>query len=248
MEVIEIFDEKIKIRVSLFIKETIDRDAKAFNFVKENGEANCNSFLNKLIPNLLKLNKSRREAAEKEKVNATLRYLSYDSLCFGDRDNDKLTQTLWIRPSTENLAVFDEIADSETRITGQDLSSYIRNMLDEYANLLEFKREQIVFLEEGRLAISARESGRILKFRYENELKRTYVFACVYSYLNDQGNYLLCYDMERKIICRYQLCEIRTLHLIKEKYKPSEILAELCKKYEAKALWLDDEIIECEGA
>ena len=61
---IKIFDEKFKIRVSLFIKETIDRDAKAFNFVKENGEANYNLFLNKLIPNLVKLNKDRREKAE----------------------------------------------------------------------------------------------------------------------------------------------------------------------------------------
>lgn len=243
---VEIFDEKFKIRVSLFIKETIDHDAKAFNFVKESGDANCNLFLNKLIPNLLKLNKSRREAAEKEKVDTTLRYLSYDSLCFGDRDSEKLKQTLWIRPSSENLAIFDEIAESETRITGQDLSSYIRNMLDEYTNLLEFKREQIVFMEEGKLAISARDSGRILKFRYENELKRTYVFACVYSYLNEHGNYLLCYDFERKIICRYQLSEIRALHLIKEKYKPSENLVSLCQKYEAEALWLNDEIIEWE--
>ena len=70
---VEIFDEKFKIRVSLFIKETIDRDAKAFNFVKDGGDANYNLFLNKLIPNLLKLNKSRREAAEKERIDATLR-------------------------------------------------------------------------------------------------------------------------------------------------------------------------------
>ncbi len=176
-----------------------------------------------------------------------MRYISYDSLCFGDRDNDKLRQNLWIRPSSENLAIFDEIAESETRITGQDLSSYLRNMLDEYTNLLEFKREQIVFMEEGRLAILARDSGRILKFRYENEIKRTYVFACVYSYLNEHGNYLLCFDLGRRIICRYQLSEIRALHIIKEKYQPSEKLVSLCKRYEAEALWLDDEIIEWEG-
>ena len=243
---IDIFDEKFKIRVSLFIKETIDHDAKAFNFVKENGEANYNLFLNKLIPNLFKLNKRRRETAEKEKIDITLRYISYDLLSFGDLDNDKLKQTLWIRPSSENIALFDEIAENETKITKQDLSTYIRNMLDEYANLLEFKREQIVFMEEGHLALLARDSKRILKFRYENELKRTYVFACVYSYLKDHGNFLLCYDIERKIICRYQLSEIRALHLIKEKYNPSEKVASLCQKYDCEALWLDDEVIEGE--
>ena len=119
-------------------------------------------------------------------------------------------------------------------------------MLDEYVNLLEFKREQIVFMEEAKLALLAQQTGRILKFRYENELKHAYVFACVYSYLNEHANYLLCYDIKREIICRYQLSEIRALHLIKEKYKPNELVASLCKKYEDDALWLDDEVIECE--
>ena len=242
----KIFDEKFKIRVSLFIKETIDRDAKAFNFVKNNGEANYNLFLNKLIPNLVKLNKERREKAEVEKNEIPLRYLAFDLLPFGNSDSDKLKQTLWIRPSDGNRALFDEISENETKITRQDLSSYIRGLLDEYANLLEFKRERIVFMDEAELAMLARDSKRILKFRYENELKRTYVFACVFSYLNEHGNYLLCYDIETKIICRYQLCEIRALHLIKDTYKPSEKLYSMCQKYDSEALWLDDEIIEWE--
>ena len=57
---IEIFDEKFKIRVSDFLRQTLELDAIAFNFVKSNGEGNLNAYLNKLIPNLLKLKKERR--------------------------------------------------------------------------------------------------------------------------------------------------------------------------------------------
>ena len=53
-------------------------------------------------------------------------------------------------------------------------------------------------------------------------------------------------DIERKIICRYQISEIYALHLLDKKYKPSETLQNACKKYENDALWVDDEIIEWE--
>ena len=58
--VIKIFDEKFKIRVSLFIRQILEFDAISLGFVKNNGEANINAFLNKLIPNLLKLKKEQR--------------------------------------------------------------------------------------------------------------------------------------------------------------------------------------------
>ena len=260
-EVVEIFDEKFKIRVSDFLKETLDLDAKAFNFVKENGEANFNLFLNKLIPNLLELKKERRtkilyyaknalklEEDDLTKTEEIINGLNsiYDEIYFTDAELDKLNQVVWIRPTDITLPVFDEIMESETEITGLDASSYIRNMLNEFSRFPRYKKEQITFSKECELTCLARESGRVLKFRYDGELKRAYVFACVYDYLASQGNYILCYDIERKIICRYQISEIYALHLLDKKYKPSEALQNACKKYENDALWVDDEIIEWE--
>ena len=259
---IEIFDEKFKIRVSDFLKETLDLDAKSFGFVKENGEANFNLFLNKLIPNLLELKKERRtkilgyainsfkiDKNDYSKAEDIINGLNsiYDEIYFTDAELDKLNQVLWIRPTKENLAVFDEIMENETDITGLDASSYIRNMLNEFSRFPRYKKEQITFSKECELACLARESERILKFRYDGELKRAYVFACVYDYLSNQGNYILCYDIERGIICRYQISEIYALHLLDKKYKASEALKVECTHYENEALWLDDEVIEWEG-
>ena len=258
---VKIFDEKFKIRVSDFLKETLDLDAKAFGFVKENGDANFNLFLNKLVPNLLKLKKDRRAKILKYAIDtfrideydfsgaeAIINGLNsiYDEIYFTDAELDKLNQVLWIRPTNDNLAVFDEIMESETEITGLDTSAYIRNMLNEFSRFPMYKKEQITFSKECELTCSARESGRILKFRYDGKLKRAFVFACVYDYLVVQGNFILCYDIERKIICRYQISEIYALHLLDKKYKPSETLKNACKKYENDALWVDDEIIEWE--
>lgn len=260
-EVSKIFDEKFKIRVSDFLKESLDLDAKSFGFVKENGEANFNLFLNKLIPNLLELKKERRAKILNYAINAfeiegndysraedIINGLNsiYDEIYFTDAELDKLNQVVWIRPTKETIAVFDEIMESETEITGLDTSSYIRNMLNEFSRFPRYKKEQITFSKECELTCLARESGRVLKFRYDGELKRAYVFACVYDYLAIQGNYILCYDIERKIICRYQISEIYALHLLDKKYKPSEALQYMCKKYENDALWVDDTIIECE--
>ena len=59
--VINILDEKIKIRISKFLRHEIEECDYDFYFIKQDDEPNLNAFLNKLIPNLLKLKKLRRE-------------------------------------------------------------------------------------------------------------------------------------------------------------------------------------------
>lgn len=259
---IEIFDEKFKIRVSDFLRQTLELDAVAFNFTKSNGEGNLNAYLNKLIPNLLKLKKERRleilnyakqelgiedaETADAENIINGLNSI-FEKIYFSDVELDDLSHVIWIRPNKENVAVFDEIMESETEITGLETSVYIRNLLNEYSRLPRYKKEQIAFDEECDITLQARDSGRILKFRYEGELRRAFVFGCVYNYLEEQGNYFLCCDIGLKIICRYQISEVNALHLLDKKYKPSVGLIEHCKKYYDEGLWLDDEIIEIGG-
>ena len=253
------FDEKFKIRVSDFLRQVLELDAIAFNFTKANGEGNLNAFLNKLIPNLLRKRKERRVEVlnyareafgidESETIVAETfineMNILFEKVYFSDSELNQLSQVIWIRPTKENIAVFDEILDSETEITGQEVSVYIRTLLNEYARFPKYKKEQITFSEECGLTLLARESGRILKFRYEGELHRAFVFGCLYDYLEEQGNYVLCYDMEYGIICRYQISEITALHLFDKKYTPGKKLSELCRKYLDEGLWLDDEVYE----
>ena len=119
--------------------------------------------------------------------------------------------------------------------------------MNEFSRLPRYKKEQITFQEESEKTLLARDSGRELKFRYENEIHRAFVFACVYNYLQEQGNYVLCYDIGLNIICRYQISEITALHVLDKKYKPSDIVRELCNRYAEEGLWLDDEVLEVGG-
>lgn len=245
----------------MFVRQILEYDAISLGFIKNDGNANINAFLNKLIPNLLKLKKEQREVvlelakksdyiklSKPENVDNMVCDLIaiHDAVYFNDEEHEEYSETVWIRPTKENVSVFDEIIDSETEITGLDKSVYIRNMLNEYSRFPKYKKEQIAFMDECHITLVARETGRILKFRYKNQLKSAYVFACVYDYLQEQGNYILCYDMTSNIICRYQISEIAALNLISRKYKPDEKILNLCREYSELAMWINDEIIEVE--
>lgn len=262
MEVIIIFDEKFKVRVSKFLRQTLELDAMIFNYIKTDGDANINGYLNRLIPNLLQLKKERRieimrfakdrfgiqdeEIANAEGIINELNTI-FENIYFSDAELTELSEEIWIRPSKENIAVFDEISESETELTALETSVYIRNLLNEYCRLPRYKKEQIAFSSECEITLQARDSGRVLQFRYENELHKAYVFGCLYNYLEEQGNYILCYDINLNIICRYQISEIQAIKLLEKKYKPNDKLLNLCQQYHDEGLWLEDEIIELGG-
>ena len=56
-----------------------------------------------------------------------------DRVYFSDAELDCLDEVIWFRPSTKKQALFDEIEESETKISGQSVSVYIRGLLNEYS-------------------------------------------------------------------------------------------------------------------
>ena len=64
--------DKIKIKVSAFVANILNNDAHRFGFVK-NGKSNKNALLNKLIPALVELRKTRRSEVKE--------LLKYENLC-----------------------------------------------------------------------------------------------------------------------------------------------------------------------
>ena len=92
-----------------------------------------------------------------------------DKVYFSDSDLDRLDSFLWIRPGRNTKAIFDEIAESETAITGLDTSTCIRSLLNEYSHFPQYKRESITFMPEyDDIDISYR-TDRILHLRYEGK-------------------------------------------------------------------------------
>ena len=234
--------DKIKVKISSFVANILENDALRFGFTK-NEKSNKNALLNKLIPTLVETRKARRNEIERilkidyqrkdtesiyNAVNTVI-----DRVYFNDVELKDLDEYIWIRPSKETLATYDEIETSETRITAQDLSVYIRGLLNEYSRLPQYKRETLVYDKELDVFDTACTTHQILYFRDKRTKERfkAFAFKYKYGYLYDQTNYCVIYDINEKTIKSIPLNSIQDIYIIKQKYKPSEKLVELLQEY-----------------
>lgn len=200
---------KIKIKISSFVANILENDALRFGFTKNN-KSNKNALLNKLIPILVEVRKARRNAIEyvlKEEyrrkdseniynaVNTVI-----DKVYFSDAELNVLDEYIWIRPSKETINTYDEIETSETIITAQEISVYIRGLLNEYSRFPQYKREMLVFDRELDIFSDACLTCNILHFRDKQTNKRykAFAFNYYYGYLYDQTNYCVIYDINEK--------------------------------------------------
>ena len=222
--------DKIKVKVSSFVANILEIDALRCEFTK-NGKSNKNGLLNKLIPTLVEVRKERRNQIEKilkTEYNRTDSENIYnavntviDRVYFNDEDLEKLEESIWIRPSKENISVFDEIETSETMITAQEVSVYIRGLLNEYSMLPLYKREALIFDRELDIFSTACCKYRILYFRSKetNERHKVFAFDYFYGYWTDLGNYCVFYDINECKIAATPLYDMQDVYFIKQKFK-----------------------------
>ena len=145
----------------------------------------------------------------------------------------KLDEYIWIRPSKETMSTYDEIQTSETFITAQDISVYIRGLLNEYSRFPQYKREMLVFDNEIDIFDTACTTHQILHFKDKEtgERYKTFAFNYYYGYLYDQTNYCVIYDINNMKIKAIPLYRLQDVYIIKQKYKPSELLIGLLQEY-----------------
>lgn len=234
--------DKIKVKISSFVVNILENDALCFNFTK-NDKSNKNALLNKLIPTLVEVRKARRNEIEyilKEEYRREGAESIYDAVntvidkvYFNDGELDVLDEYVWIRPSKETMSTYDEIETSETHITAQELSVYIRGLLNEYSRLPQYKREMLVFDKELDVFSDACLTRNVLHFKDKETNKRykAYAYHYYYGYLYDQTNYCVIYDINEKKIKSIPLWNIQDIYPIKQKYKPSGKLIQLLQEY-----------------
>lgn len=231
----------IKLSISDFVLRILQNDAEKFGFLKKEKEPNLNGLLNKLIPNLLYFRKVRRDEIHRklkedfartdaeniyECVNTVI-----DQVYFSDSELQMLDEVIWFRPSTKQNAVFDEIEQSETKITGKTITEYIRGLLNEYSRFPQYKRETIAFDNELYDFAMACETSKIFHATVNGKSIRMFAFHYVYGFTYDQSNYLIGYDITNKVIGAIPLCKIRDSYIVERKYKPSDKLIELLQSY-----------------
>ncbi len=233
--------EKIKLLVSEFVFVILRNDAIKFGYIKKEKEPNINGLLNKLIPNLVYFRKLRREEIhnilkyeyqrdDTEKIYECVNTV-IDRVYFSDEELNLLEETLWLRPTKENMGLFDEIEESESKITGQSASVYIRGLLNEYVRLPEYKRETLVFDDELYDFAEAAQTGKIFHSTVNGKSIRMFAFHYVYGFAYDQSNYLIGYDLTNKIVGAIPLSKIRNSYVVERKYKPSERLISTLQNY-----------------
>lgn len=245
--------DKIKVKISSFVSNILENDALRFGFIK-NKKSNKNALLNKLIPTLIEVRKARRNEIEyilKEEYNREDTESIYnavntviDKVYFSDAELNVLDEYIWIRPSKETMSVYDEIETSETIITAQEISVYIRGLLNEYSRLPQYKREMLVFDKELDVFSDACFTQNILHFKNKETQKRykAFAFNYYYGYLYDQTNYCIIYDINESKIKAIPLYDIQDMYIIKQKYKPGEKLINALQEY-ANDCNFEDEII-----
>lgn len=234
--------DKIKVKLSSFVANILENDALRFGIIK-NQKSNKNALLNKLIPTLVWVRKERRSQIEhilekeycredSERIYSAVNTV-IDKVYFSDENLNDLEEYIWIRPSKKIKYVYDEIETSETIITAQEISVYIRGLLNEYSRLPQYKRETLVFDNELDIFSGACYNQNIIHFTEKETQKKykAFAFAYYYGYLYDQTNYCIIYDINENVIKSIPLYNIQDIYQLKQKYKPSKELIESLQEY-----------------
>lgn len=245
--------EKIKIRISSFALLIIENDALRFGYIKSDNSPNKNGLLNKLIPNLIAIRKLRREKIRQlltdmgnsrtEEIYAAVNQV-IDEVYFYNADLRTLDQDIWILPTRQAETAFDEIYESEIAITALSATEYIRGLLNEYALLPQYKREEFAFYNEFDIIQTACCVGQILHFDYDGEKYKFFPFQHMFGFLYDQTNYLIGYDMQRKQIRSLPIAGLTRLYMLKSKYRPSNALINALQSYLNEAQYSADNIVD----
>lgn len=153
-------EDKIKIYIPESILNKLVEDAKAFGFIKKNGEVNRNDFLNTLIVNyhdrynkenvlvfeqMKKLaDKYDLDSDEYDLLSITNELLSYLS-SRNEEDDDEAYKTFSLKPTRNSIDTIEFIDTYSSR--NMSLSGYLRNMFISYCDKPRDKRERIIFTD-----------------------------------------------------------------------------------------------------
>ena len=161
MSAFDLEQGKLSIRISESVYCQILADVEDFNFRKTNGEKNLNAFMNQLLPNLIlyriKKRKSLRSYLEKYYSHCIIE--QYKEKVFNDMDDlfdknyfDDILECyherrLHFRLNKSNIIKLQDFFN-ELTLLNENKTTYLRNLLNEYADMRKDKREEVCFQEE----------------------------------------------------------------------------------------------------
>lgn len=209
---------KMSVRVSEGVYYQLMADIYDFDFQKQN------TFLNKLIPNLVayRVEKRRdlRDFLEKNIIHCIkdsfqdkLLYIMddmFDYAYFDDYRENYHRHTLHFRLNKENIinlqAFFNEL-----QMQNQNKTSYLRNLFNEYANMRKDKRESLFFDKECYLISNAIERKTAINCMFKNANYTLIPYKIDLNYV-DGSLYLIALETDNLQACHaFRLCWLRNI-------------------------------------
>ena len=214
-------NSKINIYVSEETYERLITDMDLFGVcVSKSGQPNKNDFINRLIINYSESFRNNYEAKYESIMNklkeSIIDKVDYEILSTSlleninkiEMKNDQSNNvTIPYRPQTKNEALMDELKNIDSFLKKHKgeipVSTYFRNMLNEYCSLPQNKREEIVFLKTYNIIQDAIRNKKHITFIFDgfiNGQKTKYdIGCCPFAMVSDKdrkSNYLLAYSDE----------------------------------------------------
>ncbi|MBQ6384623.1 MAG: WYL domain-containing protein [Lachnospiraceae bacterium] len=239
--------EKYKIYIPQEMKTSLIYDAELFEFIKSNGRVNLNSFLKTLLVNYYSSYVAQRtkmhsdivteivratgiKTSKAEGLATTIIMMCKDSYVTTHEKNEAITLTV-------SGKAYEVLGLIEQNLEGVfSLSQYVRNLFSAYLSMSRSSREEIIFLDEYSSIMSAIENKRMISFSSTSSGKLKHL-AAPYSLIpskEEQFNYLLCYNYEKKAVSSFRLSRIRRLLVHPETFQLQNDVIEKLKKAKEK--------------
>lgn len=150
--------DKYKIRLSGLTYYTLRDDMYAFNFTRDNGQPNQNSFYNKLISGFYNNLKHRQSELYKYIDDELSNYIRDKNklAMIANNLNTKINEIfhsdlnskyhhfeIYIYPTKETISMYDEIENNA--LNNETMSEFIRNLFNEYIKAPFFERERCLY-------------------------------------------------------------------------------------------------------
>ncbi len=231
-----------KIRIN-FTKDSLNKltsDMSLFEFFKSDNTINKNKYINTLIINYFpifdKLADSQIEKYTKI-VNThidssriatdIINDLLTNDKIFSFYKSDCLTSFISFKPNKEVLRIVNIIEDKYLKY--QSLSSFLRNMIEEYLALPQYEREKIIFLENYEMISESIKDNLKIKVYFKSSDFREVVPYKIATNKEEIHNYLLAVADEKTVVS-FRLSRIDYIYKIKEKVCLSSKLKDQLEK------------------
>lgn len=205
---------KIKIKVSSSTNKLIQQDMFRFGYLKGNDELNPNLFLNHLLPIMEKyrrelndkLRKKFTKAKELKNIDDAIDLINNH---YYEDHFDLCDEVINLRIAKENMKVFSN--------NHKKTSTYLRTLINQYANMILDSREFLFFNDEYNLIGKAIEKNKIILLIYnDNELYFSPIVIVTCPIDNDIFIIGLLEEDNKLYIKAVKLCEIEDINILNE--------------------------------